>query len=156
MSRLIVSNIETQNIKFDSDTTAFTIGSDGGIKAEGTATTNLQTGLVKHYIVFDQKAASGYSDVSGATLRDSFNCSTVTDVSAGIGEPQFINNMGDNKYSTVVSSHYQGNVIDSERRYSRFAAPCKFSTSAYAYGAQYVNGSSQDCYMTSHVTGNLG
>tara|TARA_B100001057_G_scaffold116822_1_gene115347 strand:+ start:839 stop:1480 length:642 start_codon:yes stop_codon:yes gene_type:complete len=29
MSRLIVSNIETQNIKFDSDTTAFTIGSDG-------------------------------------------------------------------------------------------------------------------------------
>ena len=29
MSRLIVTNIETQNIKFDSDTTAFTIGSDG-------------------------------------------------------------------------------------------------------------------------------
>ena len=29
MSRLIVSNIETQNIKFDSDTTAFTIASDG-------------------------------------------------------------------------------------------------------------------------------
>ena len=29
MSRLVVSNIETQNIKFDSDTTAFTIGSDG-------------------------------------------------------------------------------------------------------------------------------
>ena len=29
MSRLVVTNIETQNIKFDSDTTAFTIGSDG-------------------------------------------------------------------------------------------------------------------------------
>ena len=29
MSRLIVSNIETQNIKFDSDTTAFTINSGG-------------------------------------------------------------------------------------------------------------------------------
>ena len=29
MSRLIVTNVETQNIKFDSDTTAFTIGSDG-------------------------------------------------------------------------------------------------------------------------------
>ena len=29
MSRLIVSNVETQNIKFDSDTTAFTIASDG-------------------------------------------------------------------------------------------------------------------------------
>ena len=29
MSRLIVTNVETQNIKFDSDTTAFTIASDG-------------------------------------------------------------------------------------------------------------------------------
>ena len=29
MSRLIVTNIETQNIKFDSDTTAFTINSSG-------------------------------------------------------------------------------------------------------------------------------
>ena len=29
MSKLIVSTIETQNVKFDSDTTAFTIGSDG-------------------------------------------------------------------------------------------------------------------------------
>jgi len=29
MSKLVVTNIETQNINFDSDTTAFTIGSDG-------------------------------------------------------------------------------------------------------------------------------
>ena len=31
MSKLIVTNIETQNIKFDSDTTAFTINSSGAI-----------------------------------------------------------------------------------------------------------------------------
>ena len=35
MSRLIVSNIETQNIKFDSDTTAFTIASDGTTTGAG-------------------------------------------------------------------------------------------------------------------------
>lgn len=35
MSRLIVTNIETQNIKFDSDTTAFTIGSDGTVSGTG-------------------------------------------------------------------------------------------------------------------------
>ena len=35
MSRLIVTNIETQNIKFDSDTTAFTIGSDGVLSGTG-------------------------------------------------------------------------------------------------------------------------
>ena len=35
MSRLVVTNIETQNIKFDSDTTAFTIGSDGTTTGPG-------------------------------------------------------------------------------------------------------------------------
>ena len=35
MSRLIVTNIETQNIKFDSDTTAFTISSDGNTTGSG-------------------------------------------------------------------------------------------------------------------------
>lgn len=31
----------------------------------------------------------------------------------------------------------------------------KFTTGAYAFGAQYVNGSSQDNHITSHVTGDL-
>ena len=35
MSKLIVSTIETQNVKFDSDTTAFTIGSDGVLSGTG-------------------------------------------------------------------------------------------------------------------------
>ena len=35
MSKLVVTNIETQNIKFDSDTTAFTIGSDGATSGVG-------------------------------------------------------------------------------------------------------------------------
>tara|TARA_B100000941_G_scaffold63986_1_gene42400 strand:- start:642 stop:1283 length:642 start_codon:yes stop_codon:yes gene_type:complete len=35
MSRLIVTNVETQNIKFDSDTTAFTIASDGTTTGTG-------------------------------------------------------------------------------------------------------------------------
>ena len=35
MSKLVVTNIETQNIKFDSDTTAFTIASDGTTTGTG-------------------------------------------------------------------------------------------------------------------------
>lgn len=35
MSRLIVTNVETQNIKFDSDTTAFTINSSGATTGVG-------------------------------------------------------------------------------------------------------------------------
>ena len=42
MSRLIVTNVETQNIKFDSDTTAFTIGSDGVLSGTGSPS------IVKH------------------------------------------------------------------------------------------------------------
>ena len=35
MSKLVVTNIETQKIKYDSDTTAFTIGSDGVLSGTG-------------------------------------------------------------------------------------------------------------------------
>ena len=43
MSRLIVTNIETQNIKFDSDTTAFTIASDGTVSGTGNTYKHLNT-----------------------------------------------------------------------------------------------------------------
>ena len=125
------------------------------VQGEGSATTNLQQGLCKHWITYDHGGNSAYAGVSGATLRDSLNCSSVTDVSAGIGEPNFTSNMGNDAYSPVLNAHYQGKTTDSERRYSRFVAPSKFSTSAYAFGSQYSNGNSQDNYITSHVTGDL-
>ena len=59
MSRLVVTNIETQNIKFDSDTTAFTIGSDGVVTGnnasamiklfEGSFGSSVGGGSVTHY-----------------------------------------------------------------------------------------------------------
>ena len=57
MSRLVVTNIETQNIKFDSDTTAFTINSGG--------TTNFSQNV----------SGSGYDLVSNV-----YSDSTVTSV----------------------------------------------------------------------------
>ena len=79
MSRLIVTNIETQNIKFDSDTTAFSINSSGQlntssivVKGEGTATTNLQQGLLK-----------GWINTNQASINDSFNFGSVTDNGTG-------------------------------------------------------------------------
>jgi len=57
MSRLIVTSVETQNIKFDSDTTAFTIGSDGvttGTSAnKRVLITNNTTGGTASELVFD-------------------------------------------------------------------------------------------------------
>ena len=159
MSTIFANNIKNisggGNVKINQLSGIDTAGSIL-ITGEGNNTsTNLQQGLCKHWIAYDQSGSSGYSDVSGVTLRDSLNCSTVTDVSAGIGEPNFTSNMGNTKYSPVLNSHYEGAVTDGNRRYSRFVAPCKFSTSAYAYGSQYSNGNSQDNYITSHVTGDL-
>ena len=46
MSRLIVSSVETQNIKFDSDTTAFTIASDGVMSDIKTTNYKFSTSVV--------------------------------------------------------------------------------------------------------------
>ena len=63
MSKLVVTNIETQNIKFDSDTTAFTIGSDGVLSGTGSPS------MVKLY---DQSA----TDVANVTIDSTIINST--------------------------------------------------------------------------------
>ena len=49
MSTIVGTNIEVTNIKFDSDTTSMIISNAGQVtvQGEGTATTNLQQGIVK-------------------------------------------------------------------------------------------------------------
>ena len=96
MSKLVVSTIETQNIKFDSDTTAFTIGSDGGIKAEGTNTTSLQNGLAKVWCAYRG---------NGEALNDSLNVSGLTDHANGDDTHSFTNNMAHTNYC------YSGSVL---------------------------------------------
>ena len=108
MSRLIVSNIETQNIKFDSDTTAFSINSSGQlntssivVRGEGNATTNLQQGLCKSWI--------SYRGTSTVEIRDSLNVGSLTDNSTGDYTITFTNNMGNNLYPvTMASDHDAG------------------------------------------------
>ena len=101
MSRLIVTNVETQNIKFDSDTTAFSINSSGElntssivVRGEGTATTNLQNGLCKAWV---------RTYAAAVNITDSFNMSSVTDSAVGKYAPQINNNMGNTNYAVVSS-----------------------------------------------------
>ena len=64
MSKLVVTNIETQNIKFDSDTTAFTIGSDGTTTGAGANKTviiaNDTSGGTAAEIAFDLSMDTSY------------------------------------------------------------------------------------------------
>ena len=69
MSKLVVTNIETQNIKFDSDTTAFTIGSDGVLSGTGSPA------MVK---LADVTISSVVADVSTTGLSTDYDTYFVT------------------------------------------------------------------------------
>ena len=77
MSTIVGTNIEVTNLKYDSDTTSMIISNTGQvtIQGEGTATTNLQQGLIK---------AWGYFVGSGTVgINDSFNMDALTDNGTG-------------------------------------------------------------------------
>ena len=77
MSKLIVStietqNIETQNVKFDSDTTAFTIGSNGSLS--DISTTNFKFSASATTTVSSQVSSIDFSVPAGVTeVRMVFN-----------------------------------------------------------------------------------
>ena len=96
MSTIVGTNIEVTNIKYDSDTTSMIISSAGQITAqgEGTATTNVQSGLCKAWVRTYGAAVS---------IFDSFNMSSVTDSAVGKYAPQINNNMANGDYAVVSS-----------------------------------------------------
>ena len=74
MSTIVGTNIEVTNIKYDSDTTSMIISNAGQvtIQGEGTATTNLQGGLAKVYLLHND-----------GTIMTSINISSITDHGTG-------------------------------------------------------------------------
>ena len=96
MSTIVGTNIEVTNIKYDSDTTSMIISSAGQITAqgEGTATTNVQSGLCKAWV---------RTYAAAVNVVDSFNMSSVTDSAVGKYAPQINNNMANGDYAVVSS-----------------------------------------------------
>ena len=95
MSTIVGTNIEVTNIKFDSDTTSMIISSTGQITAqgEGTATTNVQSGLCKAWV---------RTYAAAVNITDSFNMSSVTDSAVGKYAPQINNNMANGNYAVCL------------------------------------------------------
>ena len=87
MSTIVGTNIEVTNIKYDSDTTSMIISNTGQITAqgEGTATTNLQQGLIKCWSTVEMDNSNN--------IPDSFNSSGITDNGSGTPQFTFINSM---------------------------------------------------------------
>tara|TARA_B100001057_G_scaffold483776_1_gene560976 strand:- start:479 stop:946 length:468 start_codon:yes stop_codon:yes gene_type:complete len=141
VSRLIVSNIETQNIKFDSDTTAFSINSSGAlntssiiVKGEGTNTTNLQQGLAK---------AWSNNNMSGTpAFNDSFNFSTITDTATGRQSLNYTNSMSNANYASGSVNP----IASSGTAYASVLMREQQTTALFAVMSVYVGGSVQTIY----------
>ena len=98
MSRVVVNEIEAKvgndisfndTVKIDTIKGKTTAGSVT-VQGEGTATTNLQQGLLKCFM-----------DLNGTgtiALRDSFNIASVVDNGTGIYTPSYTNNFSDINY----------------------------------------------------------
>ena len=95
MSTIVGTNIEVTNLKYDSDTTSMIISNTGQvtIQGEGTATTNLQQGLAKAWVIEDHNTSN--------EIKDSFNIGSVTDTGTGVSQFFYTNNMVGSEYCPV-------------------------------------------------------
>ena len=107
--------------KFTGVTTAGSIDVTG----EGTATTNLQQGLVKSWNHYDHKGDSGSTQV-----LDSFNISSVADTGTGVSNHTFTNGFSNNFSSTSGISIDRGiaNLFTSGPETSLASASVKITT----------------------------
>ena len=86
-----VSEIGIDKLKGASSASSISVVGEGG-----TTTTNLQQGLAKSWVNI-----AGQS--TPASLRDSFNISSLTDVNTGDYTPNFSNNMSNDDYACGAS-----------------------------------------------------
>ena len=148
MSTIVGTNIEVTNIKFDSDTTSMIISNTGQITAqgEGTATTNLQQGLVKSWSSVNQ-------DSSTQSIEDSFNVSSISDGGTGKTTNSFTNNMNNAFYSVTLAQQDGGGYNDAASTHVDNADA--YSTSQIGYYCHFAT-SPNDAYSAwCHVAGDL-
>jgi len=105
MSRVVVNEIEAKignditfndTVKIDTIKGKTTVGSII-VQGEGTATTNLQQGLCKHWISVN---------MSTAAVNDSFNAGSITDNGTGNFTNTITNPMSNAHYANTLGSKY--------------------------------------------------
>ena len=92
-------------LKVDTLTGVTTAGSISVTGEGNSTTTNLQQGLGKSWCHFDGTAGS-------VSFEDSFNKSSITDVTTGRFTTAFTNNMGNAHYAETPSSSYLSGIWD--------------------------------------------
>jgi hypothetical protein len=96
------------------------------VRGEGSATTNLQQGLVKTWM-----SMNGSSTIA---LFDSLNTASITDNGTGDYTQTYTNAMGNNDYSTVISVRAQstgylnGGMIGGDNSYAMVTGSVRVTT----------------------------
>ena len=101
LTKIQIPNSDSDVISLDASTGNVTLNKTLGgtsitVQGENTATTNLQQGLCKWWIRYNQDAGSGSQNL------DSFNVSSVTDVETGRFDPTYSSNMNNANYCVSV------------------------------------------------------
>ena len=126
------------------------VGTAGSIVVTGegnSTTTNLQQGLIKVW--------ADYSGGGTPVADDSFNCSSITDVSVGRKQQAFTNNMSRGNFFVI-----DGMIADGNSGSSRGGASHHFYTQASSninYAAMYGSTAASDGNFTdSHLIDGCG
>ena len=108
------------------------------VTAEGNSTTtNLQQGLCKAWCNLDGGTVDSNADLTG--VRDSFNISSVEDVSTGSVKTTYTNNMGNDDYAGSALARQSSSGDDAFVRFSNV-----FTTSQTRYVCVDNGGTSRD------------
>ena len=127
MSTIVGTNIEVTNLKYDSDTTAMVIASDGDltistndttITGEGSATMKLQSGLVKAWC----------NHSASAFLGPTLNYASFTDHGTGDHTGNFTSNMANITYVFGTAGEGGTDVVRYVYKYSPATTGCRFRT----------------------------
>ena len=97
----------------------------------GSTTTNLQQGLCKVWLNYDQ---------TNDTTNDTFNVSSITDSSIGVFSAAFSNNMNNTTYTASLSSTQAAN----EATQAQYAVGTR-ATNSCAYDTENISSSNVDC-----------
>lgn len=142
-----MSTLVVETIKHTNDTTLFASDTSGQltVKGEGTATTNLQQGLVKSWLNFN-----GTGTIAS---RDSFNHSSLTDVSQGNYTVTMASAMANVNYTCAgacantgaasgprfihFGTNYDSGTLDANFTTTSYSVNVFFAPSSAEYDAEY-------------------
>ena len=108
MSKLVVTNIETQNIKFDSDTTAFIVASDGTTSGVGAPMTRLASGSSTS-TVSELEISTNYAGFNNFKLTMNVNGDNTSSTTGRM----LWKRDGQSSYDSSTDYAYQSALIDS-------------------------------------------